>query len=203
MYACGHASWRYLQAHCQLRNTHKSLPGVTHAEVSLMLFSDCFNVPGVACLSGQERHKPSSPSGRRGWYRGGSHDVGDVAAVVWAPGCLWSLRVERLIRRSPPTLNCILFRCEPDLSEFEPHSQCRVDGVLHQVAIGKPILHTAVHGPEIAVEPLGESIVRNERDRRELTAAGRARGAGAPRQIPGREVALMIAVVGGVQVERV
>lgn len=33
----------------------------------------------------------------------------DLEALIWAAGCLWALRVERLIVRAPPFVNCILF----------------------------------------------------------------------------------------------
>ena len=35
--------------------------------------------------------------------------AGDIRALIWAAGCLWSLRVERLIARAPPVVNCALF----------------------------------------------------------------------------------------------
>lgn len=34
---------------------------------------------------------------------------GDIEAVVWAAGCAWSMRVERLIAKAPPVVNCALF----------------------------------------------------------------------------------------------
>jgi hypothetical protein len=33
----------------------------------------------------------------------------DLEALIWAVGCLWALRVERLIVRAPPIVNCTLF----------------------------------------------------------------------------------------------
>ena len=35
--------------------------------------------------------------------------VGDLEALIWAAGCVWTLRVERLIVRAPPIVNCALF----------------------------------------------------------------------------------------------
>jgi hypothetical protein len=35
--------------------------------------------------------------------------AGDVEALVWAVGCVWALRVERLIGKFHPTVNCALF----------------------------------------------------------------------------------------------
>ena len=32
----------------------------------------------------------------------------DFEALVWAIGCVWNVRAERFIRRSPPPLNCVL-----------------------------------------------------------------------------------------------
>lgn len=34
---------------------------------------------------------------------------GDMEALIWATGCLWALRIERLIARAPPIVNCALF----------------------------------------------------------------------------------------------
>jgi hypothetical protein len=55
----------------------------------------------------------SYPGARHGWNEFLERQVetiaGDTEALIWAAGCLWSLRIERLIARAPPVVNCMLF----------------------------------------------------------------------------------------------
>jgi hypothetical protein len=53
------------------------------------------------------------PGARDGWHdfleRQLEAIAGDIEALICAAGCLWSLRIERLILRAPPVLNGMLF----------------------------------------------------------------------------------------------
>src|ERR1700704_5605801 len=75
------------------------------------------------------------------------------------------------------------------------------EGGLIEEAVGESVLHAGPEGAEVAVEALGEFIIGQQRDRGLGAAAAAAAVVGAAGVDAGGEAVLLVAVVGGRQIQ--